>query len=485
MENPSNVVVKEEINTEEIINGRALKEHIKAVDENIKVETVDNCNEMLSVKQEIPEILIPTRREDMIENAELKDDPLSFEIYKCNFCEKSFSRGRTLKEHIKVVHEGIKKHECDQCQKCFSDGSSLKNHVKVHKGIKDHKCNNCGKSFARKGTLKAHIKMVHEEIKDHNCNFCEKSFATAGNLKTHVKTVHEGFKGHKCNFCGKGFSQARSLKGHLKSVHEGIKDHKCDVCKKSFSQAGHLKIHVITVHEGVKDHKCDHCGKNFSKGKNLKKHIKAVHEGIKDHYCDHCGKICTTAVNLKQHIKAIHYGSRRNHKFVHNEKSFSQAANHVKSVHEEIKGHMCDHSDKSFTKGDNLKISKKEIKIEAADFIECSVDPSDVHDDEFPNYNMSSASYSMNPDSLNQTFVPVEANKEKTNAENELFLDSLENKKSKKVKQPNHEVKQNGILIKMFHSGNIHKCDICNKIFIHTEGLEQHIREFHENSEIV
>ena len=83
---------------------------------------------------------------------------------------------------------------------------------------------------------------------------------------------------------------------------------------------------------------------------------------------------------------------------------------------------------------------KKEIKVEAADFIECSVDPLDVHDDEIPNepnYDISSASYSMNPDNLNQTSVSVEANKEIINAENELFLDSLFNKKPKKIKTVN------------------------------------------------
>ena len=55
---------------------------------------------------------------------------------------------------------------------------------------------------------------------------------------------------------------------------------------------------------------------------------------------------------------------------------------------------------------------KKEIKIEETDFIECSVDPLNVHDDEITNeanYDISSASYSVNPGNLNQACVPIEA----------------------------------------------------------------------------
>ena len=34
--------------------------------------------------------------------------------------------------------------------------------------------------------------------------------------------------------------------------------------------------------------------------------IKTVHEGIKDHKCDHCEKWFPRADNLKRHVKVVH-----------------------------------------------------------------------------------------------------------------------------------------------------------------------------------
>ena len=83
--------------------------------------------------------------------------------YKCDICEKLFSRPNILKKHIHVVHYKHKDHKCEYCEKLFSRSNSLKRHIRgVHNGHKDHKCEYCGKSFSRAFNLKRHIDKVHE-----------------------------------------------------------------------------------------------------------------------------------------------------------------------------------------------------------------------------------------------------------------------------------------------------------------------------------
>ena len=54
-------------------------------------------------------------------------------------------------------------------------------------------CNHCGKGFSYSGYLKQHVKVVHEGVRDHVCNHCKKGFSKSRDLKKHVKAVHEKF----------------------------------------------------------------------------------------------------------------------------------------------------------------------------------------------------------------------------------------------------------------------------------------------------
>ena len=215
---------------------------------------------------------------------ELNKDKSIGQNYICSLCGKSFTQAGTLRQHVKSIHEGIKKVRkkvvCDTCGKEFSGLYELKNHVKfVHEGVKDQECKYCGKLFGEKGTLRNHIKSIHEKLKEHSCEICGKSFNLLYELKEHIKTVHEkeGFKDVICNICGQGFKTTKYMKDHIKFVHDKIKDHKCQECEKAFVSANHLQIHVKSVHEKCRDFVCEICGMAFSRTDTKKRHVIRVH----------------------------------------------------------------------------------------------------------------------------------------------------------------------------------------------------------------
>ena len=51
-------------------------------------------------------------------------------FYKCEYCEKSFSRNYSLNLHNDTVHEGKKPFGCNYCNTSFSQKSALEKHIK-------------------------------------------------------------------------------------------------------------------------------------------------------------------------------------------------------------------------------------------------------------------------------------------------------------------------------------------------------------------
>ena len=54
--------------------------------------------------------------------------------FRCEICQKSFSRESDLKVHA-IVHQDEKPFKCDQCSKSFTRFSTLKEHIRIHTGM--------------------------------------------------------------------------------------------------------------------------------------------------------------------------------------------------------------------------------------------------------------------------------------------------------------------------------------------------------------
>ena len=80
--------------------------------------------------------------------------------YRCQFCDKAFSRQDNLKIH-ESLHTGEKPFKCLVCNKSFGNKWHLKRHQPIHSGQKPHKCQWCRSSFSIIEYLRKHERRHH------------------------------------------------------------------------------------------------------------------------------------------------------------------------------------------------------------------------------------------------------------------------------------------------------------------------------------
>ena len=158
--------------------------------------------------------------------------------FACGFCEKRFYRKSVLIDHERK-HTGEKPYVCAECGKAHDRKSSLNIHMQM-KGER-YPCEICERTFSLKKTLRNHIKYVHEKMKNFSCDICAKTFGMKEHLKRHIEDMHEehGENFHSSDKCDSSFRKENSLKLHIRDVHESEKNYVCDTCAKAFSRKAH------------------------------------------------------------------------------------------------------------------------------------------------------------------------------------------------------------------------------------------------------
>ena len=191
------------------------------------------------------------------------------ERYKCDQCDKDYSKKDTLKFHIESQHETVQKLHCQICQKGFSNKKSLNGHTKEIHEEKALPCDECSQIFGTVGSLNKHKKTVHV-LNSFKCPQCNKKCKTQGNLNRHIRSIHEK-ENFSCNLCDYSTTQQGNLSGHVESVHENKKNFFCKACPFSCYHKGDFVRHM-RIHTGEKPFQCNKCLARFSLKQSLQRH---------------------------------------------------------------------------------------------------------------------------------------------------------------------------------------------------------------------
>ncbi|KAJ0169997.1 hypothetical protein K1T71_014603 [Dendrolimus kikuchii] len=172
--------------------------------------------------------------------------------YPCEKCKKTFPTYSKYKVHYDVMHNNKKPNTCGKCSEKFVDYFTKQKHMVEKHGIKPilYKCNVCEKAFTRRYTLSLHLKRCHLDEKDIKCDFCPYMCFTKTELRAHM-LKHGAEKSHECIICKKSYARKKTLKEHMR-IHTNDRRYVCSVCGQAFIQNCSLKQHLKT-HHGEQD----------------------------------------------------------------------------------------------------------------------------------------------------------------------------------------------------------------------------------------
>lgn len=114
----------------------------------------------------------------------------------CADCGKVFTRADKLRRHA-IIHSPdrpsipCKCRESHGCMLTFYRKDSMKRHALTHTLEKPFKCDICDKTFSRQDYVSKHISHVHKRIFKHRCTLCDYGTREPKRLRIHIRSRHE------------------------------------------------------------------------------------------------------------------------------------------------------------------------------------------------------------------------------------------------------------------------------------------------------
>jgi len=231
-------------------------------------------------------------------------------VFVCFVCGKGFTAFRSLKRHVRYIHDPPKQwYKCDQCDKQYRFPSYLKAHLLVHAShdARPHVCSVCNQGFVHRYSLLEHMR-CHTGERPYACRVCDKAFAQIGTRNTH-EMIHYSVFPHICSECGMRFKLRGHLTIHMIRKHQDSRPHACSTCGKQFKMAFSLKLHHRRAHSTDCPYVCSECPSQFKDMHGLKRHVNSVHLGLKPWHCSVCNRAFTVPENLRTHMR-VHTGEQ-------------------------------------------------------------------------------------------------------------------------------------------------------------------------------
>lgn len=161
---------------------------------------------------------------------------------------------------------------CKECQ-IFMKRSSYHNHIKfVHEKVRKYLCQTCGYAACTGTILRQHVQAVHVGY-SFSCDQCPKKFNLMKRLRKHIETYHSGKpieRNHICQYCAMAFAKPGCLKRHLRS-HTQETPYQCQFCQRRFKYRW-PKVQHERLHTGEKPYKCSFCDERFTQNCVRKNH---------------------------------------------------------------------------------------------------------------------------------------------------------------------------------------------------------------------
>uniref|UniRef100_A0A1I8PZE0 C2H2-type domain-containing protein n=1 Tax=Stomoxys calcitrans TaxID=35570 RepID=A0A1I8PZE0_STOCA len=193
-------------------------------------------------------------------NAKSKDIEKLEGKYRCCKCSKGFASEKHLHVHNQNVHKP-KTLECNFCEKSFRRPASLRDHLAGHRGEKMHACFFCPKAYTWRDHCCQHMskshpdewkKMQKEEVqRESKCGYRRE---TRGESMVFV-----------CIYCFKEYDNRYSMYYHAKR------------CQKYNTPVEPKKGYRLEARGKSKVHVCIYCAKEYEKRHSMYQHLNQCH----------------------------------------------------------------------------------------------------------------------------------------------------------------------------------------------------------------
>ena len=253
---------------------KKLKKHLKSHSDKHTL-TCSDCNKAFAVKKELKKHMKIHTFNSILYQSNKKVRFESENMMQGLFVQnREQPRNTTLHKNHSEMHSRVHLHATDQStanSASISQVDSLQKHKSSESREQPYKCQNCEKAYSRLRDLKYHSR-IHTEL--HTCLICDKSFSRTDQFVAH-RRIHTGERPYTCAICEKSFSTGGDLRKH-KRTHSGERPYCCKICRQSFALLHNLKSHLRT-HSGEKPYACNICNKPFSRASNMRRHESTIH----------------------------------------------------------------------------------------------------------------------------------------------------------------------------------------------------------------